>query len=146
MSWASYWWSRDSRALWWRQRWLKGSTITRTRDEKRRIGNTEMSVGISKNINILKKFCWISWTWNEDIKIQSVRWVCGIHVYFLSVELFEVRASKYLNHFQLMHLGRRPVTRRVTVQCECKGAPAWVKHIIYCLISDGVAFLARLML
>ena len=48
MSWASYWWSRDLR---WRQRWSKGGTITRTRDEKRRIGTTEMSVGISKSIN-----------------------------------------------------------------------------------------------
>ena len=27
-----------------------------------------------------------------------------------------------------MHLGRRPVTRRVASQCECKGAPAWVEE------------------
>ena len=26
-----------------------------------------------------------------------------------------------------MHLGRRSVTRRVAGQCECKGAPAWVR-------------------
>ena len=64
------------------------------------------------------------------MKIQSVRWVCGIHGYFMSVELFKVRVSQNLIHFQWMHLGRRPVTRRVASQCECKGAPAWVTPML----------------
>ena len=47
----------------------------------------------------------------------------------MSVELFKVRVSQNLKHFQWMHLGRRPVTRRVAGQCECKGAPAWVNKV-----------------
>ena len=139
MSWASLWWSRDSRDLWWRHGWSKGgTTIIRAHDGKRRIGNTAMSAGMSKSVNtnfIQKSFLLnivnrhkgvIAQIQTEHIKIQSVGWVCGIHGYFVSVELFKMRMSQNLKHFQWMYLGRCPVTRRVASQCECKGASAWV--------------------
>ena len=100
--------------------------------------NTVLSAAMSKSVNtnlIQKSFLLnimnrhkgvIAQTKTEDITIQSVRWVCGIHGYFVSLELSKVRVSQNLKHFQWMHLGRRPVTRRVASQCECKGAPAWV--------------------
>ena len=63
----------------------------------------------------------------------------------MSVELFKVRVSQNLKHFQWMHLGRRPVTRCVASQCECKGAPAWVslqciKHTVHWLYCSGCWF------
>ena len=118
--------------LWWRHGWSKGSTtITRARDEKRRIGNTVMSAGISKSVNtifIQNTFLInilnghknvIAQTRTEDVDIQPVRLVCSNHGYFVSVELFKVKVSLNLNHFQWMHLGRRPVTRSVS-------KPVWV--------------------
>ena len=51
----------------------------------------------------------------------------------LSVELFKVRVSYNPKPFQWMHLGLRPVTRRVASQCECRGAPAWVTLTPTCI-------------
>ena len=72
MSWASYWWSRDSRDLWLRRGWSKGgTTIIRARDEKRRIGNKVMSARMSKNVNtnlILKSFAKKVWKVKLELK------------------------------------------------------------------------------
>ena len=110
--------------LWWRHRWSKGGTIiTHACDKKHHIGNTVISVRMSKsvNTNLFRKSILlnivnrhkgvIAQAWTDDIKIKSVRWVCGIHGYFMSVKLFKVRVSPNLKHFQWLHLRRRPVTR-----------------------------------
>ena len=75
MSWASQWWSRDSRDLWWCHRWSKGgTTITHAHDEKRRLGNAVRSIRMSKSIkksfllNILNRHTGvIAQTWTKDI-------------------------------------------------------------------------------
>ena len=87
--------------LWWRHGWSKGgTTITRARDEKRRIGNTVLSAGMCKSVNtnfIQKKVVFAEYREptrrsdssnlkTKDIKIQSVRWVGCIHGYLVPVE------------------------------------------------------------
>ena len=51
----------------------------------------------------------ITQAWTQDIKIQPIKWVCGIHGYFMSMELFKVKVSQNVKHFQWMHLRRHPV-------------------------------------
>ena len=120
--------------------WSKcGTAITRARDEKHRLCNTVMSVAMSKSIstnfiqkssllNIVNRHAGvIAQSWTANIKIQPARLVCGIHDYFVSVQLSKVRVSQNPKTFSKDASRARPVTWRVASQCECKGASAWVR-------------------